>query len=142
MLIRLSIFAYIFLAFGATAYSEDLKVSVSIVKNSGGKTEKFSGVLLVKNFPKNIAYSMSFPSTIVANGQTFCIGKIRTHGYDAHFSSKCDGDSYRGSSSINRTLKIAGRTINFIRKVKLKSRKSTIEVTTGRVLSLQAAKNN
>jgi hypothetical protein len=117
------------------SFAENLEISISILDVEKGK--KSSGILIIGNFPKTVRNSMTLPSTIIVNGKKICTGKIRTQGYDAYFSSKCNGKSYRGNASINRTIKIAGRTINFIRRVSLKSGKSIIKITTGNSVRLR-----
>lgn len=135
-----SLIPILFLAIpiATASHAEDINVSISIKQNIGGKSSNYQGELKIKNFPRTVSEHMAFNASIYRNGKILCSGKIRTVSYQAYFSTKCIGKTYKGNSSINRTIRIASRKINFIKKVRLKSGPDYIEIVTGSATSLSS----
>jgi hypothetical protein len=127
---------FVLALFGFTippALAQDIRITVAISQKIDGRQTRGKGVLDLANFPKHVSNSFSMPATISVGGKILCSGRVRTEGYKAYFSTKCKGKTFRGNASINRTIRIGNRTINFIRKARLKSGGDFIEITTGRV---------
>ncbi len=114
------------LMLGGQAVAETLNVPVTVKQANSSR----KGSLEIRKFPKTIVNHMSFPATIFVDGKSICTGKIRTQGYQAYYSGKCYGKAIRGSGTINRTIRVNGRTINFIKKLSMKAGKTKMEIIT------------